>query len=282
MAKLVKRHWKLMVGGSCLLIAIAFASGVLRVRCYSTDQPTPHGLTPMDERANADWRLEDGSSVRIARTYFTAAGKEATFHVEWEVPADALPPPQARDAMLELARPVLRHAIGSGELGRTQISGLGVGRVPVKRVRAQVQAAGTQQTRELVVSNMDELFVWNWTFNGRLHRIFAPGYYVDFDSGKVTFTMKWHDATLCPALEGIDDEAAFALAKPVLRRAVAWRLWQVVPEVSPDGISPPRTSVDLVGLELGCPEANCATGSPCGARGYRVSRTPEQIRASQD
>jgi hypothetical protein len=149
----VQRHWKLLLGGIGLLLALVVVSGFIKIRCYATNQPSPYGLNRMDERTDVTWQLEDGSSVQIARSYFTAAGNEATFHVEWQVPANQLPPPKAREAMLDLVRPVLRHAYGRGEMGRTKISSPGVGRVPVKRLRALVQAAGTPQKRELVVTN---------------------------------------------------------------------------------------------------------------------------------
>lgn len=265
-----------------LVLAIAFATGTIKLRYFATDQPSPYGLNPMDERTDETWQLEDGSSAHIARTYFTAADDAATFHVEWEVPVDRLPSQPTREAKLDLVRPVLRYAFGRGEMVRTKIFSPGVGPVLVRRLMAEVRGSGTERKVEVVVSNMDELLIWNWTFNGRLHRISGPGYYVDEHTGRVTFTMKWHDRTLCDSLERIDDNAAFVLAEPVLRQAAAWRLWRTVPLASPKGIFPPRESVDEVGLELGCPEENCAAGTPCGVRGYRVSRPVEVLRAPQE
>ena len=270
---------KRILGGIGLLIVVAFATGVIRVRCTAADDPPPYGLNPMAERTDETWRMEDGATVQVARTYFTAAKDDVTFHIEWEVPAGQLPTSSSREAMLELARPVLRHAFAHGKMQGIEISSANGDRLPVKRIRAEMRAAGTEQKRELIVSNVDELFVWNWTFDGRPYRIFGPGYYGDTNSGRMTFTMKWHDKALCPSIEGINDDTAFNIAEPVLRRAVAWRLWKVVPVVEPDGISAPRENVDAVGLELGCPEENCVVGTPCKVRGYRVSRDVEMLDA---
>ena len=139
----MKRHWRLLLGGSGLMLALLVASGGIRFHCYASNQPSPYGVVPMDERIDKTWQLEDGSRVKIARSYFTVADEVATFHVEWLVPADQLPTSPAREAMLEHVRPVLRHALGRGEMTRSKIYSAGGDRVPVKRLRAQVQATGT-------------------------------------------------------------------------------------------------------------------------------------------
>lgn len=283
MAIRMTRKTKLMLGGLAVLLALALASRVVRIRTFHSDQPAPYGVNRMDERTDQVWQLEDESSVKIARTYLTAADRAATFHIEWEVPLAQLPPASSREALLEVVRPVLRHAVSRRKLEAIEIKEFGVGRVPVMRVRAQIQGSGTTEKRELVTTNMDELYVWNWSFDGRQHRIFGPGYYFDRDSGKVTFTMKWHDATLCQRLQQIDDDAAFALAEPVLRQAAARQLWRVVPLASAKGMSAPRETVDNVGVELGCPDENCTSETTsCRVRGYRVARPLDSLRRSKD
>ncbi|MCA9620018.1 MAG: hypothetical protein KC731_13425, partial [Myxococcales bacterium] len=238
----------------------------------------------VDERAGDVWTLHDGTRVTLDRTYYSVEELAAIFTVEWSC-ADCDPTlGDDVEAMLAVARPILRHAVVTGEWQRAKISGLTLdegGEVTIGGVRAVIHLANGQNPF-ITVTNLDHLFVWDLEVDGRSYHVTTPGYYRNDTNGEQTFTSHWQPPKACPALLRLDsselEARATELALPLMRRIAALELWRSVPVVAPEGASPPLETVDHVGVAVGCPDPSCAGRPGCGGRGFRVSRPLGELR----
>jgi hypothetical protein len=187
----------------------------------------------------------------------------------------------SQEEALAVARPVLWHAVESGEANRTAVTQVGGGRRQTNRLLAfmtyEVDGAPKQMT--VSIDKLDALFDWTWVLGGRSYRVFGPGYYFDVDARRLYFTAKWHHRDLCSQLVGITDERAANLAMPILKHIASRKIFRFVPRVA-DPTVPTEVGaydVDAIGVEIGCPDPSCAGAVDCPAQGYRVSRTLDQI-----
>jgi hypothetical protein len=237
----------------------------------------------MDERGSTIWVI-DGKSLQIDRTYFQAQGENLAFVVEWICSDCNFHKAMSKAEALAVARPVLWHAVESGEANRTAVTKLGSGRLQVKLLLSVVtyQVEGKPQQTTISVDEADVLYDWTWVVDGRSYRVFGPGYYFDVNARKLYFTIKWHDSKLCDQLADITDERAGNLAMPVLKQIVSHKLFHFIPRsgLPPDRADLATHEVDLLGVEIGCPEPACAGAIDCPARAYRVARTLAQIAAA--
>jgi hypothetical protein len=72
----------------------------------------------MDVRGSMIWVI-DGKSIQIDRTYFQAQGERLAFAVEWTCSDCSLHKAMSQAEALAVARPVLWHAVESGEAMRS-------------------------------------------------------------------------------------------------------------------------------------------------------------------
>jgi len=263
---------------NALLVAVAAAGALLgdagvKIRVGS-------GAGRMDERGPTVWQV-DGKKIQVDRTYFQAEAKDLTFVVEWRCSDCRAAKELDQQQALALSRAVLWHAVESGEANRTTFHKVGTGRTPTKRLRSTItyEAGGKPKTISVTVDKLDTLFDWTWTIGTRSYRVFGPGYYYDLDARRLYFTVKWHDPALCEQLVGITDDRAAELAMPLLKQIVARKLFKYVPRVARPSDDPDISGQEVaaVGVELGCPDPECAGAVDCPAKGYRVSRTLPEI-----
>ena len=258
------------------IIALAAAAILLGVSACSE----PGRL---DERGPTVW-LVDGKKIQINRTYFRVQGESLAFAVEWTCLDCAFQKTMSQEEALAVSRPVLWHAVESGEASRTAVAKLGSGRLQTNLLVSTVayQVAAKPQQTTISVNKLDDLFDWTWVLGGRSYHLFRPGYYFDLDARKVYFTIKWHDIQLCEQIPAITDERARDLAMPVMKEIVLRKLFRFIPRsgVPIDRGELNTRELDAIGVEIGCPEPACAGAIDCPARGYRVSRTLAQIAAA--
>jgi len=237
----------------------------------------------LDERGPTVWFV-DGKKVQIDRTYFRAQGERLAFAVEWTCLDCGFDKTMSQGEALAVSRPVLWYAVESGESGRTAVTKLGSGRLQTNRLISIVayQVAGKPEQTTISVDKLDDLFDWTWVLGGRSYHVFRPGYYFDLNTGRVYFTIKWHDTQLCDKIAGITDERARDLAMPVMKEIVLRKLFRFIPRsgVPIDRAELNTRELEAIGVEIGCPEPACAGAVDCPARGYRVSRTLAQIEAA--
>lgn len=104
-----------------------------------------------------------------------------------------------------------------------------------------------------------------WTIDGKPFQI--RGTYFVVVGGRLQFTVDYLCADRCPELAGLSEDAAFAVAFPVMKYAVDNGLYSRTTVRS--GTEPMKT--ELIGVAI--------TQQVDGReRGYRVARTLEQVR----
>jgi hypothetical protein len=239
------------------------------VRCGS-------GGAVMDQRGAATWTV-DGKPVQVDRTYFQASGDELAFVVEWTCPACARATAMTQDEALVLSKPVLWHAIESGEVARTAVKINGTAMLVTRMVAIVRYPQGSGQGETSVRATAASLADWTWTVADRSYHVVTPGYFVD-GSGALYFTVAWLAPELCDAIAaGIDDVRAGTEAMPVMKEVVRRKLFETIkPPLAPGGAS---RAVDRIGVAITCAR-DCAPGAACDQRGYRVGRSLAEIAAA--
>ncbi|MEZ4442306.1 MAG: hypothetical protein R3B72_24640 [Polyangiaceae bacterium] len=260
-----RRTRKLLTIGAILVIPLGAATVSLVLTLMAVD--------PVDLRTGAVWTLYNGRKVTIEQSYFTVEGVVGTFNVEWDCPTCDRAVFEDLDAAMRVVRPVLRHAVVTGELGRTDLRNEAGEKVAIQRLRAVIGVPGSIGAAEVLVTDFSQLMMWDLGEGEQSFRIVGTMNSEGPEEGRM-FLSRWAPKTGCATLFGLEGKertaSAREMAMPLLRLMAADELWRSVPFVSAEGMSAPLEQVDWVGVVIECAHESCKPGNDCPVLQFAV------------